>query len=193
MADKNVGVFGLYATYEGMQSGAAALEAAGFRAADVAALVPENRGAKDLAHEKHSKSAEGFMAGAIVGGIMGAGLGWLFASHVIGLATMEPLVDAGILVAMLAGVGALGVAGSVIGGLVGWGAPKYEAVRYEGYRKHGGLLVSVHCDNREWQKRAKQTLRQTGAEGVAAVREAGAGFERDQVLASAVTGGTPEA
>lgn len=193
MADKNVGVFGLYATYEGMQSGVAALEAAGFRATDVAALVPENHGTKDLAHEKHSKSAEGFMTGAIVGGIMGAGLGWLFASHVIGLSTMEPLVDAGILVAMLAGVGALGVAGSVIGGLVGWGDPNYEAVRYEGYRKRGGLLVSVHCDNRDWQKRAKQALRRTGAEGVAAVREAGAGFESDQVLAPAVTGATPEA
>ncbi|HVA62929.1 MAG TPA: hypothetical protein VNF74_04320 [Terriglobales bacterium] len=121
-----------------MQSGAAALEAAGFRATDVAALVPENHGTKDLAHEKRSNAAEGFMSGAIVGGIMGGGLGWLFASHVIGLATMEPLVDAGILVAMLAGVGALGVAGSVVGALVGLGGPKYEAVRYEGYRKSGG-------------------------------------------------------
>jgi hypothetical protein len=170
MADK--GVFGIYATKADMQIGAVALRQAGFRATDVAALVPENEGPMDLAHRKSSKSAEGFMNGAIMGGVAGALLGWLFASHVLSLTTMEPLVDAGIAVAVLAGAGAMGALGGAIGGLIGLGRPTYEAVRYGGRRKAAGMLISVHCDSPEWRRRARQVLRQTGAERVAAAREA---------------------
>lgn len=193
MAEKNTGVFGIYSSYAGVQSGAAALKTAGFRATDVAALVPENQGSKDLAHEKRSKAPEEFMTGAIIGGIIGGVLGWLFASRIIGLTPLEPLVNAGVIVAMLAGVGALGVLGGIIGGLRGAGTPEYEAKRYEGRRKTGGLLVSVHCDSREWLKRAKEALKQTGAESIATAREAGADYaESDKPLARTVTGGSPE-
>ena len=63
----------------------------------------------------------------------------------------------------LAGAGSGGVVGGLIGALVGMGIPEYEAKRYEGMVKHGGILLSVHCDNSDWVKRAKDILEQTGA------------------------------
>lgn len=193
MALKNTGVFGIYSTYPGAQGAVAALEAAGFRTTDIAVLVAENRGSKDLAHERHSKGPEGFLCGAIIGGIIGGILGGLFGSGMIVLSGLEPLFQAGVVLAVLAGIGALGVLGGLIGGLTGSASPEYEAKRYAGRTKTGGLLLSVHCDSPEWTTRAKQTLKQTGAENIATAREAGADYaEGDKPLARTLTGASPE-
>ena len=45
--------------------------------------------------------------------------------------------------------------GGLIGALIGMGIPEYEAKRYEGLVKQGRILLSVHCDNSDWVKRAK--------------------------------------
>ncbi len=176
MAAKNVGVFGIYSNYDGVQSGVAALRSAGFRRHDVAALVPEIEGSQDLVHEKRSKSPEGFMVGATIGGMVGGVLGWLFATNILRRTTLQPLVGAGVAVATFAGIGALGVLGGIVGGLIGLATPEYEAMRYAGRRSTGGMLVSVHCDNREWRKRARQALLRTGAVGVATASAAVAEF-----------------
>jgi hypothetical protein len=42
----------------------------------------------------------------------------------------------------------------LVGALAGAGIPEYEAKRYEGLVKEGGILVSVHCDNSEWTSKA---------------------------------------
>ncbi|HEX5483086.1 MAG TPA: DUF3341 domain-containing protein [Terriglobia bacterium] len=194
MAGKNTTVFGIYSTYAGVQSGTDALKNAGFRTTDIAALVPENQGSKDLAHERHSKAPEGIMKGVIIGGIIGGILGWLFGSGTVIIAGLDPLLVAGPVVATLAGVGALGILGFIIGGLTGLGAPEYEARRYRGRIKHGGLLLSVHCDDdREWAKRAKKTLKLSGAASISAAKEAGADYAgTDKPLPRTVTGGSPE-
>ena len=192
MAGKNIAVFGIYSTYAGVQSGGDALKGAGFRPTDVAALIPENQGSKDLAHEKHSKAPEGVMAGAIIGGIIGGVLGWLTGDGTI--FSSLPLAASGPVVAMLAGAGALGILGIIIGGFTGLARPEFEAKRYEGRIKRGGLLLSVHCDNHRWSKLAKQSLKQTGAEGISEAPEAGADYaETDKPLPRTVTGGSPEA
>jgi hypothetical protein len=56
------------------------------------------------------------------------------------------------------------------------GIPEYEAKRYEGRIKEGGSLISVHCDNSDWVKKAKVTLESTGAEDVSSTGEAHADF-----------------
>ena len=193
MASKNTAVFGIYSEYAGVQSAAAALEIAGFRTTDIAALVAENKGSKDLAHERHNKGPEGLAYGAIIGGIIGGILGGLFGSGTIALSGLEPLFQAGVVLAVLAGIGALGVLGGLIGGLTGSASPEYEAKRYEGRTKTGGLLLSVHCDSPEWSARAKRTLKQTGAENIATVREAAADYaESDRPLVRTLTGASPE-
>lgn len=47
--------------------------------------------------------------------------------------------------AALAGLGVGGAVGGLIGALVGMGIPEYEAKRYEGLVKEGGVLLSVHA------------------------------------------------
>jgi hypothetical protein len=59
----------------------------------------------------------------------------------------------------------------MIGALAGMGIPEYEAKRYEGRIREGGVLLSVHCDNADWVKRAKEMLRQTGAQDIASAGE----------------------
>jgi hypothetical protein len=64
-----------------------------------------------------------------------------------------------------AGVG--GAVGGFTGALVGMGIPEYEAKRYEGAVKDGGILASVQCDDSTWVKRAKDILADAGGEGIA--------------------------
>jgi hypothetical protein len=78
--------------------------------------------------------------------------------------------------AALAGVGAGGAIGGLTGALIGMGIPEYEAKRYEGRVKAGGILLSVHCDDSKWTKRAKEILEHTGAEDVSSTGEASADY-----------------
>ena len=64
------------------------------------------------------------------------------------------------------------------GALVGMGIPEYEAKRYEGRVKDGGILLSVHCDDSAWTKRAKEILERTGAEDVSSTGEASADYAK---------------
>jgi hypothetical protein len=58
------------------------------------------------------------------------------------------------------------------------GIPEYEAKRYEGRLRKGGILLSVHSDNSDWTRKAKEILERTGAEDVASAGEAGADFQK---------------
>jgi len=76
--------------------------------------------------------------------------------------------------ATLAGLGAGGAVGGLVGALAGAGIPEYEAKRYEGRVKNGGVLLSVHCDTSDEIKRAKEFLKATGAEDISSSGEASA-------------------
>jgi hypothetical protein len=73
--------------------------------------------------------------------------------------------------ATVAGMGAGAATGGLIGALVGMGLPEYEAKRYEGRVKEGGILVSVHCDDSDWVGKAKDVLKQAGAQDIASAGE----------------------
>ena len=51
------------------------------------------------------------------------------------------------------------------------GLPEYEAKRYEGRVKNGGVLLSVHCSTSDEVTRAKAILEQTGADDIASSGE----------------------
>jgi hypothetical protein len=176
MAGKNTSVFGIYRDRPAVEEAVDTLRAAGFRSTDISVLFQENQGTKDFAHEKSTKAPEGATTGGIVGGITGGVLGWLSGIGALAIPGLGPLIAAGPIVAALAGAGAVGAVGGIIGALAGMGVPEYEAKRYEGRIREGGILLSVHCDNSEWVKRAKDLLRQTGAEDIGSAGEAGADF-----------------
>lgn len=176
MAGKNTSVFGIYRDRVSVEEGVDALRAAGFRSTDVSVLFPENQGTKDFAVEKNTKAPEGTTTGVVAGGIAGGVLGWLTGIGALAIPGLGPLIAAGPIVAALAGAGAVGAAGGILGALAGMGMPEYEAKRYEGRIKHGGILLSVHCDSSDWTKRAKEILERTGAEDIGSAGEAGADF-----------------
>ena len=173
---RNTSVFGLYPSREMVANAVDSLHSAGFRNTDVSALFPENEGTKDFAHEKNTKAPEGATTGVASGAVLGGALGWLAGIGALAIPGIGPFIAAGPIVSALAGVGTGAVAGGIVGALVGLGMPEYEAKRYAGRIKHGGILLSVHCDDDAWTKLAKHILVATGGEDIAATSEAGADF-----------------
>ena len=190
MAGKNTAAFGIYPSVEVLQSAVDTLRAEGFRSEDVSVLYPDNAGSKDLATVKATKAPEGAATGAGSGAVIGGVLGWLVGIGALAIPGLGPFIAAGPIVAALAGVGAGGALGGIAGALVGMGIPEYEAKRYEGRIKGGGYLLSVHCDDSEWTKRAKEILERTGAEDVSSTGEAKADFAKsDKPLPRRTVGG----
>ncbi len=174
---KNIVVFGIYTGKEAAAEAVNRLRGAGFRNTDVAILLSENAGNKDLGLDKGSKAPEGAVTGASSGAILGGALGWLAAAGTLAIPGAGPFLAAGPILSMLAGVGAGGAVGGVAGALIGAGTPEYEAKRYEG-RIHGGhVLLSVHCDNAAWTASAREILKHTGAEDISSTSEASGDFD----------------
>ena len=178
MAGKNTAVFGIYPEYADVENGVDALKAAGFRNTDISVLFPENVGTKDFAHKKETKAPEGTAAGATTGAVIGGGLGWLAGIGALAIPGLGPFIAAGPIMAALAGAGVGGAVGGITGALIGMGIPEYEAKRYEGRVKDGGILLSVHSDDSEWTKRAKEILERTGAQDISSSGEASADFSK---------------
>ena len=128
--------------------------------------------------EKATKGPEGATAGATTGAVVGGTLGLLAGIGALAIPGLGPLIAAGPIVAALSGIGAGGVVGGLTGGLIGMGIPEYEAKRYEGRVKEGGILLSIHCDNSDWTKKAKNLLEQTGAEDISSTGESSADYEK---------------
>src|SRR5947209_19072996 len=164
MADnKKTSVFGIYTNRDTVERAADTIVNSGFTAADISVLLPENLGSKPIRTEKSTKAPEGAATGAGSGAILGGTLGLLAGIGALAIPGLGPFIAAGPILAALAGAGAGGAVGGLIGALVGMGIPEYEAKRYEGMVKDGGILMSVHCDNSDWVKRAKDILDRTGA------------------------------
>jgi hypothetical protein len=172
MSGKNTAVFGIYPSYSTVEIGVDRLKAAGFSNRDISVLFPQSAGSKDFAHEKGTKAPEGATAGAGTGVVLGGAMGWLLGVGALAIPGLGPFIAAGPIMAALAGAGVGGAVGGITGALIGMGIPEYEAKRYEGRVKDGGILISVHCNSSEWIKRAKDVLEQTGAEDVSSTSEA---------------------
>src|ERR1043166_3792065 len=189
MAGKNTAAFGIYSDRARVENAVDTLKAAGYRNTDISVLFPQTTGTKDFAHEKHTKAPEGATTGAGTGAAVGGTLGWLAGIGALAIPGLGPFIAAGPIMAALAGVGVGGTVGGIAGALVGMGIPEYEAKRYEGRVKDGGILLSVHSDNSDWTNRAKEILGRTGAQDISSTAEAAAGYAKsDRPLARAATG-----
>ena len=173
MAGKTA-VFAIYKTDARAKIAFSELTNAGFRPSDISVLTATPKSAKDFAHEKHTKAPEGTVTGGATGAVAGGIVGWLAGIGAIAVPGAGPFVAAGPVMATLAGVGVGGTAGAIVGALIGLGIPEYEAKRFEGLIKKGGVLLSVHSENSESTSRAKHILEDTCGEGIGTRGEASA-------------------
>jgi len=171
MAGKNTAVFGIYKNSAQAERAVDRIIAAGYSNNDISVLLPDSRSSKEFAHEKNTKAPEGTAAGVTTGGIIGGTLGLLAGIGTLAIPGIGPFIAAGPIMASLAGLGVGGAVGGLIGALVGMGIPEYEAKRYEGRVKDGGVLLSVHCDTSDEISRAKDLLKETGAEDISSAGE----------------------
>lgn len=177
MAEKNTSVFGIYPTATSAEQAAASLVAAGFRNDDISVLLPDQTSSRELGTEKATKAPEGAATGVAAGGALGGTLGLLAGIGALAIPGLGPFIAAGPIVGALAGLGAGGAVGGFTGALIGMGIPEYEAKRYEGRVKEGGVLLSVHTGTSERVTLAKDILERTGAEDISSTWEAGADVE----------------
>jgi hypothetical protein len=181
MTGKKTAVFGIYKTSAQAEKAVDQIVefrtvAGGFTHDDISVLLPDIRSSKEFAHEKNTKAPEGTTTGATTGGVIGGTLGLLAGIGALAIPGVGPFIAAGPIMGALAGLGVGGAVGGLIGALVGMGIPEYEAKRYEGRIKEGGVLLSVHCDTSEEIKRAKDLLEKTGAEDISSTGESSADY-----------------
>lgn len=167
----NEAVFGIYATRKQVDNAVDELKAQGFRNTDISILLPQNVGTKDFAHEKSTKAPEGVAAGATSGALVGGALGWLAGIGALAIPGIGPFIAAGPIMGALSGIGVGATVGGLTGALIGMGIPEYEAKRYEGRIKSGGILLSVHSDDSAWRAKAEHILKDTGADDIASSSE----------------------
>jgi hypothetical protein len=183
MTDKKKAVFGIYGTEAQAERGVEDLLTAGFSNDDISVLLPNNQGSRDFAHEKSTKAPEGTTVGVTTGGAIGGTLGLLAGIGMLAIPGVGPFIAAGPIMSALAGLGVGGAFGGLIGALVGMGIPEYEAKRYEGHIKAGGILLSVHCGTSEAIDRAKHLLKHTGAQDISSSGEASADVDEANKVA----------
>jgi hypothetical protein len=148
-------VIGIVETHVQAEEIVGDLQASGVPASQISVLFPDKQGTKDFAHEHNTKAPEGAIAGVGAGGAIGGTIGLLAGIGALAIPGVGPLIAAGPLMAALSGAAAGAAVGGVAGALVGLGIPEIEAKTYEGKIHGGNILIAVHTEDGEHQKRAK--------------------------------------
>jgi hypothetical protein len=176
MGNKKKAVFGIFHNANQAERVVDRLREEGFSNDDISVLLQDSQGSKDFAHSKSTKAPEGTTTGVTAGGVIGGTLGLLAGIGALAIPGVGPFIAAGPIMGALAGLGVGGAVGGLIGALVGMGIPEYEAKRYEGHIKAGGVLLSVHCDTSDRITRAKDLLKHMGAQDISSSGEASADY-----------------
>jgi hypothetical protein len=166
----------------------AKLRTEGFSDNDISVLFPDKGSTRDFAHKKETKMPEGATVGASTGGVVGGTIGLLAGIGALAIPGLGPFIAAGPIMAALSGgaIGALG--GGLTGALVGLGIPEYEAKRYEGKVKEGGILISVHSDSNDETRQAKDIFKESGAHDISSTGEAHSELKAEEVSGTSETG-----
>lgn len=157
------------------------LQQRGIASSDISVLFPDKRGTKDFAHEHNTKAPEGAVAGVGAGGVIGGTLGLLAGIGALAIPGVGPFIAAGPLMGALSGAAAGAAVGGVAGGLIGLGIPEYEAKTYEGKVRGGNILIAVHTDNSETEKRAKEIFEANQAHDISTTGETSVPKKREHI------------
>jgi hypothetical protein len=168
MADRNVALYGIYASHELAESAANHLISRGFANSSISILLPNSEVTRTFAHERHTRAAQGTVTGGVIGALIGGAFALVVGMGVLLIAGLGPLTLAGPVIACLTGVGSGGFVGGVIGAIVGATIPEYVARQHEGVKRNGPLL-SVYCETSDQVATAKQAMIETGATSISVV------------------------
>jgi hypothetical protein len=172
-------ILGLVDTETQADAIVAKLRSAGFSDDDISVLFPDKGTTREFAHKKETKMPEGATIGAGTGGAIGGTIGLLAGIGALAIPGLGPFIAAGPIIAALSG-GAIGAGvGGLTGALVGLGIPEYEAKRYEGKVKEGGILISVHAEGHDETHRAELIFKDEGAHDISSTGEAHADVKGD--------------
>ena len=156
------------------------LKLANFSNNDISVLFPDKESNRSFAHEKNTKAPEGAVTGAGTGGVIGGTLGWLMGIGALAIPGVGPFIAAGPIMAALSGAAIGAAAGGIAGGLIGMGIPELEAKRYEQQIKDGNILISVHTDDSDEIKTAKEIFERAGAKDICTTSESGVPKDKNQ-------------
>ena len=171
----NTAVYALYQNHRGIDDAVKALRESGFRKGEISVLFPSNFGSRDFTTEESTR-AEMIAAGLGSGALICGALGWMAGMGLLTIPGTGPFIAAGPMVALLVGVGVGGGVGSLVGAWIGLRVSRYRAKRSESRIRESNILISVRCGSAEWVNRAKDLLRQIGAEQITSVGEPKADF-----------------
>jgi hypothetical protein len=167
----NKATFGIYRSKEEINAAVSLLSSSGFGEARASVLFPDHAGAQDFPQVQRSEIAKF----ARIGAMLGAGLFLTFMvlalSGVIPFARMSAVPAEGRLFAVIASVFVGGIIGAACGTLVGIGTPDRAGNRYGQYVHAGGILLSVHTDTHDDQKKVEAILDKSGAQDITSVDE----------------------
>ena len=157
MMAQNPAAFGLYPSTKALHFGAEALRAARFRHTDISVMYSDGKQALRLREalpfdpsvvdEEPTSLAEILTTLSSLGAVV--------------MSKDGPFMAGGPILSTLVSEGE-----SLLTSLRGLGLPEGEIESFENRLKHGGLLLSVQCDDGEWAARACEIFAQTGAERV---------------------------
>jgi hypothetical protein len=159
--------FGIFTHRADVEVAVDRLTMAGFSNQDLSALLSDKCELRELETANNTMAPEVAAAGAGVGGVVGGTLGLLAGIGVLAVPGLGPVIVAGPILATLAGLGVGGAVGGLVGALVGMGIPEFEAKQYDCQVKDGGVLLAVRCDSSEEVSKARDVLKQAGAEDIA--------------------------
>jgi hypothetical protein len=153
-------ITGLFDTEAAAETAVSQLKQIGYSQNEITIVMKDRAAADTLAHDSGARTMEGVGTGATIGGAIGAVLAGLLA---VGSVTIPGvgLLAAGPLAAMLAGAGAGGIAGGLLGWLTSLGVPADVAPYYERGLSEGGVVVA--CAARPGDESRVQQIVQNGS------------------------------
>ncbi len=145
-------VVGSFRDWDAARAALGRLHAAGFHHEELSVLsvTPEGQGGRRP--NVPSKAPEGALAGATLGGALGAVEGFAIAAILI--PGIGPFLAAGPILAALGGLAAGAGAGGILGTMMGAGFPREDAEEAERALGRGEILVAIPATGRESEARS---------------------------------------
>jgi hypothetical protein len=159
-------IFGIYSRSDQVEAAVGEMTREGFRKSDISILFPRNGDAEEFALELDNPGLEGASMAAACGAVLGSALGWLVGAGAVAIPGLEPYIGHGPILSLLSDTLIGATLGGIAGGLTGTCISAYQALRCKRRVKDGKILLSVHCDDIEWTRRARHVLERTGGSDI---------------------------